>query len=193
MAELTVESSGQVTEIEVQSGETPFADALLQALRTWRFTPGTGGGTVSFRVEADFVPAAAGGPNGGPAAGRPAPRARPRRDAAPSARAAARRRRRAAPRHGAAPPPEPAAAPEPAAVARARAAPGAGPRDRPAAAAAAHRRPPPTTCRLRPGRPSRRRTGLGPPAGAPPAQPPPELPPRLGGPRRDALGRECRT
>jgi TonB family protein len=62
VAELTVESSGQVVEIEVQSGETAFADALMDALRTWRFAPATDSGTLAFRVEADFVPASAGGP-----------------------------------------------------------------------------------------------------------------------------------
>jgi TonB family protein len=61
VAELTLESSGQVTEIQIQSGETPLADALLDAMRTWRFAPVSSGATVSFRAEADFVPAAKGG------------------------------------------------------------------------------------------------------------------------------------
>jgi protein TonB len=61
VAELTVESTGQVMEIEIQSGETVFADALMDALRTWRFAPESSGGTVAFRVEADFVPASKGG------------------------------------------------------------------------------------------------------------------------------------
>lgn len=56
VAELTLEASGQVTEIEIKSGETTFADALMDALRTWRFAPGGGEGTLAFRVEADFVP-----------------------------------------------------------------------------------------------------------------------------------------
>jgi TonB family protein len=61
VAELTLEPTGQVAEIEIKSGETAFADAMLDALRTWRFAPEGNGGTVSFRVEADFVPAAKGG------------------------------------------------------------------------------------------------------------------------------------
>jgi len=60
VAELTLEASGQVLEIEVKSGEPPFADALLQALRTWRFAPEGDAATVSFRVEADFEPGARG-------------------------------------------------------------------------------------------------------------------------------------
>jgi TonB family protein len=62
VAELTLEPTGQVVEIEIKSGETAFADALLAALRTWRFAPEGNGGTVSFRVEADFVPAKGGSP-----------------------------------------------------------------------------------------------------------------------------------
>jgi TonB family protein len=56
VAEVTLEPGGQVTEIEIKSGETVFADALMDALRTWRFAPGSGGVTIAFRVEADFVP-----------------------------------------------------------------------------------------------------------------------------------------
>jgi hypothetical protein len=56
VAELTLESSGLVTEIAIKSGEPPFTDALLDALRTWRFAPEFNGATVSFRAEADFVP-----------------------------------------------------------------------------------------------------------------------------------------
>ena len=62
VAEMTLESTGQVTEIEIKSGETAFADVLLDALRTWRFAPQGEAGTVSFRVEADFVPAGKGAP-----------------------------------------------------------------------------------------------------------------------------------
>jgi TonB family protein len=56
VADMTVEASGQVMEIEVSDGDAVFTDALLAALRTWRFAPESGGGSVSFRVEADFVP-----------------------------------------------------------------------------------------------------------------------------------------
>jgi TonB family protein len=56
VAEVTLEPTGQVTEIEVTSGETVFADALMDAVRTWRFAPGSGGATIAFRVEADFIP-----------------------------------------------------------------------------------------------------------------------------------------
>ena len=36
VAEVTLEPSGQITEIEIKSGERAFADALMDALRTWR-------------------------------------------------------------------------------------------------------------------------------------------------------------
>jgi outer membrane biosynthesis protein TonB len=56
VAELTVEPSGQLSEVEFKSGEPAFTDALMDALRTWRFAPDGRGDTVGFRVEADFVP-----------------------------------------------------------------------------------------------------------------------------------------
>jgi TonB family protein len=56
VAEVTVEPSGQLTEIEFKSGEPAFEDALMDALRTWRFAPDGRGDTLGFRVEADFVP-----------------------------------------------------------------------------------------------------------------------------------------
>jgi TonB family protein len=60
VAQLTLEPSGQVSEIEIQSGDPPFTDALLDALRTWRFAPSHESATMSFRAEADFVPGAKG-------------------------------------------------------------------------------------------------------------------------------------
>jgi TonB family protein len=56
VAEVTLEPSGQVVEIEITSGEAVFADALMDAVRTWRFAPGSAAATIVFRVEADFVP-----------------------------------------------------------------------------------------------------------------------------------------
>ena len=34
---MTLDPEGQVTEAEVRSGDSPWAEALMQALRTWRF------------------------------------------------------------------------------------------------------------------------------------------------------------
>jgi TonB family protein len=56
VAELTLDPSGQITEIQFMTEESVFEKALMDALRTWRFAPGSGGATISFRVEADFVP-----------------------------------------------------------------------------------------------------------------------------------------
>lgn len=56
-AEVTLDPDGQVAEAEVVKGDAPFSIALLTALRTWRFASEGEGVLVSFRVEADFVPA----------------------------------------------------------------------------------------------------------------------------------------
>jgi TonB family protein len=61
-AELTVDPGGQVVEAEIKSGTSPWSDALLAALRTWRFTPPGGDGLLSFQVRADFVPSSRGAP-----------------------------------------------------------------------------------------------------------------------------------
>ena len=62
VAQVTLDSEGRVGEAEVRSGDTPWAEALMQALRTWRFNLPTGRGTVSFRVEAEFMPPSGGQP-----------------------------------------------------------------------------------------------------------------------------------
>jgi TonB family protein len=60
-AEVTLAPDGRVADAQVKSGESPWAEALLQALRTWRFAPEGDRVTVSFRVRAEFVPAPRGG------------------------------------------------------------------------------------------------------------------------------------
>jgi len=55
VAELTLEPSGQIAEIQFLTDESVYEKALMDALRTWRFAAG-GGGTIAFRVEAQFVP-----------------------------------------------------------------------------------------------------------------------------------------
>src|SRR5688572_10467463 len=54
-ADLTVDPSGQVVEAEITNGMSPWSEALLQALRTWRFTPTGGDRPVTFEVRADFL------------------------------------------------------------------------------------------------------------------------------------------
>jgi hypothetical protein len=53
-ADLTIDPSGQVVQAEIKQGESPWSEALMLALRTWRFTPTGGDRMVSFQVRADF-------------------------------------------------------------------------------------------------------------------------------------------
>jgi TonB family protein len=55
-AELTLDQDGRVAQAEILSGEPPWIEALLQAVRTWIFAPEAEPATVSFRVEAEFEP-----------------------------------------------------------------------------------------------------------------------------------------
>jgi TonB family protein len=59
--EVTLDPDGTIAEARLRAGEEPWSRSLLQALRTWRFEPAADGAIVSFRVEADFIPAAKGG------------------------------------------------------------------------------------------------------------------------------------
>jgi TonB family protein len=167
VAEVTLEPTGQVTEIEVTSGETVFADALMDAVRTWRFAPGSGGATIAFRVEADFIPGkpgrvdlrlaglrqsetvAAASPEPAPSTAPPSP--------APSPAVAER-----------APLPAPTTVPAPAPAATP--APAAAPPSRPAVPTSGQMIPPP------PGPPIETLGPVSPPANSAPA-PPPEMPP----------------
>jgi TonB family protein len=54
-AEVTLEPDGRIADATLLSGEPPWSEALLAALRTWRFTPPPDDAVVSFRVEAEFV------------------------------------------------------------------------------------------------------------------------------------------
>jgi TonB family protein len=56
-AEVTLEPDGRVGGAQVVEGGAPWSDALLAALRTWRFTPPPEEAVLSFRVEAEFVAA----------------------------------------------------------------------------------------------------------------------------------------
>jgi TonB family protein len=60
--EVTLDPDGHVAEAQLRRGEAAYAQALLQAVRTWRFAPSEEGVVLSFRVEADFVPANKGAP-----------------------------------------------------------------------------------------------------------------------------------
>ena len=54
-AEVTLEPDGRIADASLLSGGPPWSEALLAALRTWRFSPPPDDAVVSFRVEADFV------------------------------------------------------------------------------------------------------------------------------------------
>jgi len=55
VAEVTLLADGSVAEAAVRSGESPWAEGLLLALRTWRFAASPEGTEVGFTVQADFV------------------------------------------------------------------------------------------------------------------------------------------
>jgi TonB family protein len=62
-AEVTLEPDGRIADATLLSGEPPWSEALLTALRTWRFTPPPDDAVVSFRVEAEFVKGRGSEPN----------------------------------------------------------------------------------------------------------------------------------
>lgn len=55
-ADVTLDAEGQVADALVTSGDSPWMEAVLQAVRTWRFGPADPGKLVSFEVKADFLP-----------------------------------------------------------------------------------------------------------------------------------------
>jgi TonB family protein len=64
VAEVTLDPDGRIGIARILEGEEPWATALLQALRTWRFATPPDDVSLSFRVAADF--AASHGQEGGP-------------------------------------------------------------------------------------------------------------------------------
>ncbi len=62
VADLTLAADGSVLSAEVTRGDRPFSDALLAALKTWRFAPGDPNVVLSFRAEATFLDASGGSP-----------------------------------------------------------------------------------------------------------------------------------
>lgn len=63
VADVTLMPDGSVAEASVRSGESPWAEGLLLALRTWRFAAPPDGQEVGFTVDANFVsPARTGQP-----------------------------------------------------------------------------------------------------------------------------------
>ena len=62
-AEVTLEPDGRIADANLLSGEPPWSESLLAALRTWRFSPPPDDAVVSFRVEAEFVKGRGSEPN----------------------------------------------------------------------------------------------------------------------------------
>src|SRR5512143_3300213 len=54
-AEVTLEADGRVGSARILEGKPPWSDALLAALKTWRFAPPPEDEVLTFRVEAEFV------------------------------------------------------------------------------------------------------------------------------------------
>src|SRR2546428_8378487 len=61
-AEVTLDPDGHVAEARIKSGESPWAESVIQALRTWRFSPVDGPGGLAFEVTAEFASGGEGGP-----------------------------------------------------------------------------------------------------------------------------------
>jgi TonB family protein len=102
VADVTLLPDGTVAEAAIREGDSPYAEAMLQTLRTWRFASEAEAPPVAFQVRAEFVP--------GPPS---------RVDLKLSGLRTAERRPAAAPSPETTPPaaPTPAAAPSPAAAA----------------------------------------------------------------------------
>ncbi len=103
VADVTLQSDGSIAEAAIREGDSPWSEALLQALRTWRFASDPGGSPIGFQVRAQFMPGPPqkidlrlSGLRTAEAAPTPAPPAAtcPRPSARTSCRPCSRRRRR---------------------------------------------------------------------------------------------------
>jgi TonB family protein len=57
VADVSLDTEGSVAEALVTRGESPFVDAVLSALKTWRFVVDDPDTRLVFRLEAQFIPA----------------------------------------------------------------------------------------------------------------------------------------
>ena len=55
-ADVALHTDGSVAEAAIVAGESPFAEAFLGALRTWRFVVDSEAAPIAFQVTADFHP-----------------------------------------------------------------------------------------------------------------------------------------
>jgi TonB family protein len=56
VADVTLQPDGTVAEAAIREGDSPYAEAILQTLRTWRFASEAEAPPVAFQVRAEFVP-----------------------------------------------------------------------------------------------------------------------------------------
>jgi TonB family protein len=56
VADVTLLPDGTVAEAAIREGDPPYAEAMLQTLRTWRFASEAEAPPVAFQVRAEFVP-----------------------------------------------------------------------------------------------------------------------------------------
>jgi TonB family protein len=56
IADVTLLPDGSVAEAAIREGDSPWAEAMLQTLRTWRFASDREAPPVAFQVRADFQP-----------------------------------------------------------------------------------------------------------------------------------------
>lgn len=54
LARLEIDPEGRVADVSVQRGESPWTEALLSAVKTWRFAEPENGHGLAFEVHADF-------------------------------------------------------------------------------------------------------------------------------------------
>jgi len=52
--QVTLDAEGRIADAELLAGDSPFREAMLAALRSWRFAAPGEGVQVSFRIEAEF-------------------------------------------------------------------------------------------------------------------------------------------
>ncbi|HUG54021.1 MAG TPA: TonB family protein [Vicinamibacteria bacterium] len=56
VADVTLHPDGTVAEAAILEGDSPWAEAMLQMLRTWRFAAEPGAGPIAFKVRAQYLP-----------------------------------------------------------------------------------------------------------------------------------------
>ena len=56
IADVTLQPDGTVAEAAIREGDSPYAEAMLHTLRTWRFASEAEAPPIAFQVRAEFVP-----------------------------------------------------------------------------------------------------------------------------------------